>query len=228
MTTEREGRLRIDAKCSLLNETNMYILRDEVSGHGILIDPTEESWVKEYLKENELILDFIFLTHEHYDHIAALNQLRNLFPAQVVASKHCSLRIQSAAKNMSGVFNLVLAYKREKYPNKAGYTEEVKPYKADAADITFEGKYSLEWCGHHIEFLEAPGHSKGSVLILMDDKYLFSGDTISYDYELITRLPGGSQKEYETVTLPILRTFDKMLRVYPGHGRDFVLEEIQI
>lgn len=203
----------------------MYLLYDADSGHGILIDPTEEDTAMQWLAEKNILLDYIILTHEHYDHISALNELRGRTGAQVVASSVCSNRIQNARHNLSRIFDVVLAFKRERFPDQEVYSEKVEPYEAEAADVTFEGEISLPWQGHCIHMWEAPGHSKGSMLICIDDEYLFSGDSLSYDYELITRLPGGNTKDYDSITRPLLQSICQDVRVYPGHGRSFALRE---
>ena len=212
---------------SKLNDTNMYLVQDKETDHAILIDPSEAEPVREWLRKEQLWLDYIILTHEHYDHIAALNQLIREYPAPVVASGACSEGIQSAKRNMSRIFNEVLAFQKEKYPDKEIFSGSVKPYEAQSAQVTFEEEFQLNWNSHQVQIWEAPGHSKGSVLISLDGKYLFSGDTLSCDYELITGFPGGSKKEYEQITRPLLQSFDKEMKVYPGHGNSFVMKEAE-
>lgn len=219
--------LHIISSISKLNEANMYLLQDTCSEHGILIDPTEADVAMKWLAEKNIILDYILLTHEHYDHISALNELRHQTEAQVVASSVCSERIQKPSHNLSRIFDVVLAFKREKFPDQEVYSGKVAPYEAQAADIIFEGQFVLEWRGHQINMWETPGHSKGSMLICIDDAYLFSGDSLSYDFELITRLPGGSKKDYDSITKPLLQSFQEDIQVYPGHGRTFRLKELQ-
>lgn len=60
------------------------------------------------------------------------------------------------------------------------------------------------WEGHSLLLKETPGHSKGSICIILDERYLFSGDSLVTGYPTVTRLPGGSKQEYEAVTLPYL------------------------
>lgn len=219
--------LRIYTSISKLNETNMYLIADQKSGHAILIDPSDAVTASQWIKTEGLCLDYVLLTHEHYDHISALNEIREAFIVEVIASALCSAGIQRPEINLSKFFNLVLDFKKDRGLTK-GPQPKVYPYLAAKAEHTFAHMEELEWQGHKIQLWSAPGHSKGGTLIDFDEKHLFSGDTLSYEYELITSFPGGSKKEYQNVTKPILLGLDKTMKVYPGHGRSFLLEEAAI
>ena len=67
---------------------------------------------------------------------------------------------------------------------------------------------------HHI-----PGHSQGSCCILLNNKVLFTGDSLLAEYPVITRFPGGSSKDYKNISLPFLKSLNPNLVVYPGHGK---------
>lgn len=225
-------KLQVDRFTSVFNETNMYFITDLSGIRSILVDPSDAEKAADYLREHDLHLDYILLTHEHYDHICALNEIRSRYSAPVIASKSCSSAIQNPGKNLSKVFDLVLAFKADKErkqepaKNAAGTSRHIEPYQAEPADITFQGELVVNWPYHEIRIREAPGHSKGSVLIDIDGNILFSGDTLSLDYELITSFPGGSRKEYQDVTQPLLMNMDSDMEVYPGHGRSFKMTEV--
>ena len=86
------------------------------------------------------------------------------------------------------------------------------------ADQTFEDSMDLNWEGHRVHFVATPGHSQGSCCIIFDEQIMFSGDTLVTGNEIVTRLPGGSQKEYQHITVPFLDTLSDELLIYPGHG----------
>ncbi len=219
--------LQIHTSISELNETNMYLAVDMQTGHALLIDPSDAMVVYQWMESEKLQLDYILLTHEHYDHIAALNEIREAFHVEVIASTACSEGIQKSKINLSKFFNLVLDFRKDRGLIQGPYPQ-VHPYSAEKAEHTFEDSWELDWQEHKIRFSHAPGHSKGSTLIAVDGTYLFSGDTLSIDYELITGFPGGSKKEYRNVTKPLLQSLDKAMKVYPGHGRSFLLGEAVI
>lgn len=212
-----------------LNETNMYLVVDRGSDHAVLIDPSDAAVIRRYAPGGshfqEAQIDYIALTHEHYDHIAALNEARKLLPGcKVIASKKCSDRIQDPRKNMSKYFDIILDFK-EGYDAEQSRDYHIEPYRADAADMVFESSMRMDWHGYCVTLAEAPGHSPGSTLIDIDRKHLFCGDSLSYDYETLTKLPGGDSKAYAEITKPLLRSFGREAIVYPGHGRVFTLAE---
>lgn len=208
-----------------LNDTNMYILEAQGSGHALLVDPSDVEAARCCLEKRSLRLDYIILTHEHYDHIVSLKEMQAYSGAKVVASKNCSDRIQDPCKNISKYFHIILAFK-EKDSLLPQNGDKIQPYYAEPADIVFEDTMELDWQDHCITLQEAPGHSPGSILVDIDRVHLFSGDTLSYDHKLITNLPGGSRAAYEKMSRPVLKRFSKETLVYPGHGRISSLGEI--
>lgn len=219
-----------------LNETNMYFVVDHNTNHAVLIDPSDEKIACSVITGEHLEMDYILLTHEHYDHISALEEIRAQCQAKTIASYQCSERIQNPRQNMSRYFNVVLDFKEEEAavkkdrgnePEESENREPVLPYYARPADISFQGSLLLYWQGHLIRLQEASGHSPGGILIDIDGNRLFSGDSLSYDYRVVTGFPGGSKKQYQQITKPLLKSFDQDTQVYPGHGRSFVLKEIQ-
>lgn len=214
-----------------LNETNMYLVTDTGSNSAILIDPSDREVIKQYALaeayDKEVHISYMILTHEHYDHIAALNEAREMLPScRVIASKTCSDGIQSPRRNMSKYFNIIVDFKG-RYDAEKGRGCLIESYIAEPADMVFKTSMSIEWQDHCITMQEAPGHSPGSILIDIDGKHLFCGDSLSCDYEVITRFPGGDREDYERITKPMLCSFDREIAVYPGHGSSpFQLREL--
>ena len=67
------------------------------------------------------------------------------------------------------------------------------------ADQTFEDEMNLEWQGHFFRLFEIPGHSQGSIGILLDGKEFFSGDSLMENSEIELRMPGGSRKKWREI-----------------------------
>jgi len=96
--------------------------------------------------------------------------------------------------------------------------DEIEPFACQPADITFEGELQMEWKGMSVYLTEFSGHSSDSLCILIDDKYLFSGDTI-LPIPTVTRLPGGSTKAFWQEDVPKLQAMQRTVcMVFPGHG----------
>ena len=171
------------------------------------------------MQENDIELNYVFLTHEHYDHINGLNALREMYSFKTIASKQCSLGIQDAKKNLSRYFNVLLSMR------KVPYSMRIDEYVCKAADMTFDFYSFLEWNNHKLYFFWTPGHSRGSSVCILDNAWIFSGDTVLEGQPVFTKLPGGSLNDYKNVAISILRTINDSLIVYPGHGRRFFFKE---
>lgn len=84
--------IKVERFINQLMGSNCYLVVDEASHHCICIDPASEKSEREisYIKENELVLDYIFLTHEHTDHTWGVNALLEKYStAKVVCSSLC-------------------------------------------------------------------------------------------------------------------------------------------
>ena len=97
--------------------SNCYIIyRDNKC---IIVDPGSSSNIEilEFLKLNNLSPEYIFLTHEHFDHIWGLNDLKSIFlDLKVISSIECSNAIICSKKNESEYHsNLNLMYLQKRY-----------------------------------------------------------------------------------------------------------------
>ncbi len=200
-----------------LAESNCYLLGEE--GHAVVIDPNDPQGPMEILKEHDWMPDFIFLTHEHCDHMAGLEPMRAVYPdAKVIASAACSEGIQNKRMNMTLMMEVYLSFR-----GKPGVV--YPPFVCRPADIVYEHTRETEWRGHRIFSVALPGHTPGSACIFLDEEILFSGDYLIPGEEVILRLPGGSEKDYCTKARPFLSRLPLGIRVCPGHGDPFLLTE---
>lgn len=212
--------LTINRFFSSLLFSNMYIIIR--NNKALIIDPCISEEALLYIKDNSLLVDYIILTHEHYDHISGVNWLKEMFDCKVVCHEECADAIKNPSKNLSKYFDVLVDIIPSDNGSKDFY--KIEPYSC-AADITFEKRMKMEWFGHTIDLISTPGHSKGSICILIDNQQLFSGDSLLRDYPTVTRLSGGSRKAYTEHTLKFLKQLSLGIRVYPGHFEDFLLED---
>ena len=191
--------------------SNMYLVVEQ--GHAIVIDPFEEVSPADGLE-----IDRIILTHEHYDHISGVNMWKKARDVPVLCSRACAENIQNPRKNLAHYF-------REFCELQTWISlDEIPPYDADyscKADESFEDELRFSWMGHHWHLFGLPGQSLGSIGIVLDDQYFFSGDSLLENCETSLRIPGGSQKKWQETGLPRLRAIPDGIRVYPGHFENF-------
>ena len=195
--------------CSLVDSNSFLIVE---GNKGLLIDATDSD---ELYKAIEPLSELtIILTHCHFDHIVGLNRIRDLKPqTKVVATSLCSEYIGNSYKNMSSVANIFLMFY-----NKQEIEEDlIKPTTCKPAEIVFNDKQIFDWNGHNINLLAVHGHSKDSLIAILDEKYLFSGDTL-LSIPTVTRFPNGSTRKFWEEDIPLLKSLNQNLIVYPGHG----------
>lgn len=182
-------------------QSNCYILYKNYQ--ALIIDPgypSEE--VLNFLLNNGLILEAIYVTHGHIDHVSGVNVLKKRYPSiTVYAPKKDAYWYMRDPKN--GIYEDVI----------------VDKYVVEDDYVSFQGVL--------FKVIETPGHSYGSTC-LYADKVLFSGDTLFYHSVGRTDLYLGDNKAlYESITGKIY-TLPEETVVYPGHGRTTTILEEKI
>lgn len=200
-------------------ESNMYVMMD--GREALVIDPSVQAEAEALLKEAGTERCTVLLTHEHFDHISGVNRLRELFPCQVICTEGCARMLGDPRKNLAAFF-AALFFNNE--PQRRQEAEKVMDFGyACQADEVYQEEKTLAWQGLPVLLKALPGHSKGSQIIRVADRYVFSGDYLIPGEEVITRLPGGSRIEYEQITLPYLKNLPQNCVVFPGHGDDYTI-----
>ena len=201
--------------------SNTYVLvcQDSV----LIVDPVDSGELYQFVLQHSFRDALILLTHEHFDHICGLNYLRKILPkCCVLASKQCSENIQLPNKNLSNYVDVFLSFieKREVC------SIVVDPFQCAAADNTFEITFSYRWKEHALQLFECAGHSKGSICCILDEKIMFSGDTL-LPIPTVTQLPGGRTAKFWLEDVPKLEELvGKIEMVFPGHEMPGRLEDM--
>ncbi len=215
--------MRIEMHKFTIEDNRAYLI--EEAGHAILVDAPSDD-LKEIIKHSECVLDYIFITHEHCDHLWGLNKLRSEYHPMVIATKAASRAIGNNRTNRASVHHIYIAMR---FGAKASKSCTPDPKMVcERANIEFDELMTIEWMGHQICFFPSPGHSSGSGMMLIDDEHLFSGDTMLKGQPVFTMFESGDMEEYRSRTLPLLRSFPGELRVYPGHGEGFFLNDYKL
>ena len=152
--------------------SNCYIILQEEKCNSIVIDPGSENdkEITNLIKEKRL--DYIFLTHEHFDHIWCADKIRIKYNAKLCCSLDTNKAIVNKKKNMSIFYDQI------------GF--ELSP-----CDVILKDGQVINWNGINIEIIHTPGHTNGSICIKIEDN-LFTGDTIIKGIPTVTKLPGGN------------------------------------
>ncbi len=187
----------MDLKCFPLGYmgVNSYIIYDKEVGKAAVFDaPAESEKILGFLKENGLALEYIFLTHGHFDHIGSLSELKAATNAKVIIHKD-----------------------EEKYLNDSSLNLTFEPLPELYADILITDGDRFEFCGTEIKVIHTPGHTVGGVCYYFDDclicgDTLFQGSIGRFDFPL-----GDFATEIKSIKERILTLPDET-KIYPGHG----------
>lgn len=206
-----------------LIDSKMYIMIE--GSEALIIDPCISEEAVTMLRSEEVDNVLILLTHEHYDHMSGLELFRDAFSTcRVFVSEICNTYMQKPTRNGSKYFKALFIDKESDRIEEAGQV----PAVSYTGDEFFTGETQFDWQEHKIFIRETPGHSPGSVCIIIDDSILFTGDSLLKDDPVVVKLPGGNRKDYNEYTVPYLKSLDEELMVYPGHGESGVLKEFKI
>jgi len=175
-------------------QTNCYIIHDESSSACCVIDPGyTPEVILDKLDSLGLTLEAILLTHGHFDHVGGVKEL--------VAETGCDVYLCPDDLSMPPMFTA----------GKLHYTH------------TYGEGDTLLLAGLTIRVLHTPGHTPGSVCLLVDDT-LFSGDTLFAGSCGRTDLPGGNWATIRK-SLARLSSLEPNYWVRPGHGESTTLAQ---
>ena len=204
--------------------SNMFVI---LSGsEAVVFDPNENDELLKLFLEKGIKDVHILLTHGHYDHISGVQWLQAHTGADVFCQSKCAERLINPRRPLARLVALVLAEEDRKdgghrYQDfKASY----KPFTI-TPDKTFDNEEKLKIGEMELLVTSTPGHSEGSACYVLNNKLVFTGDTLLQDNTAITRFPGGNTANYKNKAILYLQSLDKQLIVMPGHGDPFVLGE---
>lgn len=175
--------------------TNSYLI--SYNDRGIIVDP---GGISDKLDENIKKLngiDYIILTHGHFDHILEVKRYQNLTGAKIVIGK------DEKDFPMDNSLNLCSEF----------YKKGINNF---SADILLKDGDTLNFNDKEIKVIFTPGHTIGSVCYCLDNN-MFSGDTLFRGKVGRTDLATGNENDMLN-SLKKLYNLETDYSIYPGHG----------
>ncbi|MFD3447732.1 MBL fold metallo-hydrolase [Microbacteriaceae bacterium 4G12] len=184
-------------------QTNAYILSNDHK-ECIIFDPGHEGEkLIGYLQQQQLQPLAILLTHAHFDHIGAVDAVRDAYKIPVYIHKNEQEWLEDPSLNGSSLFL------------------RDRSITAKKADIIIEKEETLSIGSFTFEVRETPGHSPGSVSYYCEEAgAVFSGDVLFQMSIGRTDLPGGSFQELMMSIEEKLFTLPDETVVLCGHGQE--------
>ncbi len=176
--------------------TNCYLLKDDETGLGAVIDPGgAPEDIRAAVQELNMTPTAILLTHGHYDHTGAVTALKQVWPDIPVYLHQAD----------------------------AALTEKIDSLMPPIGQSTAYGEGDTVSIGTlQVSVLHTPGHTPGSVTLQGGD-VLVTGDTLCCGSCGRTDLPWGCTEDM-MASLKRLAGLEGDWRVFPGHESPSTLE----
>lgn len=191
-------------------QTNCYII-ESTEGSCIIFDPGNEGKrLIRWLTKKGLNPCAIFLTHAHFDHIGAVDEVRNHYKIPVYIHENEENWLSDPTLNGSQYYtskNLV---------------------RVNPADILLTKEEEITLGDFTFSVIETPGHSPGSISYYFENGgYIVSGDVLFKGSIGRTDLKKGNQSQLLNSIHEKLLTLPETTLVLPGHGSTTtIIEEI--
>ena len=188
-----------------------YVLWDEESKECAIIDPgcyyaRERQVLENFIKNNELKVKYLLLTHIHLDHYFGAPFVARTYDVPV-----------SACQADEFLFDM-MSLQADMYGTPLPDQPIAIGNYLKAGDTLYLGN-------EPIEVRQVPGHSKGSLAYYLPQSgCVFCGDALFEGSIGRTDLPGGDFDELLSAIRSQLCTLPPETVVYPGHGGDTTIE----
>jgi hydroxyacylglutathione hydrolase len=181
-------------------QENCYIIGDEDSGAGAVVDPGDEAArIALAVEQTDLEVGSIIVTHAHIDHVGAVAALADEYACPVLmhAESEPMLKQLPTQAMMMGL--------------KFGKVPAVDRHISDG-EVLGVGKLRLR-------SLYTPGHAPGHLAFYVEDEgVVLSGDALFAGSVGRVDLPGGSMEVLMRSIEERLLTLPDETKVFPGHG----------
>lgn len=188
---------------------NCYIVINDISKIAFVIDPGYDcEIVNDLIEDGGYIINYIFATHAHHDHIAGVHDLSEKLALPCIIHPDDKKILMH-----SPMYSIRFAQRNMQRPQNISWLDNILIDK-----LKLDG----------INILHTPGHTNGGICIFYKDM-MFTGDTVVKNYLGRTDLPEGNKKD-------IIESLEKLLmyakclnikKIYPGHGKVWDLDSAQ-
>lgn len=189
-------------------QTNCYIVSN-AEKQCLIFDPggEGEKLINE-LRRLKLKPLAILLTHAHFDHIGAVDEVRDAYSIPVYIHTAEKKWLLDPSKNGSAKY------------------AEIPSISGKEADNILNKESELQIGNFKFQLLHTPGHSPGSLTFYFEeDGFAVVGDTLFQNSIGRTDLPGGNEAQLMNAIHTKLLTLPETTIIYPGHGPASTIED---
>ena len=178
--------------------TNCILIKNSETKELLIVDPADQAGD---ISQAVTLLDGqpvgILLTHGHFDHIGAVDDLRDLYDIPVFACREEADVLEDPELNLSAAWN-----------------ESCSTH----ADRLLDDGEKFTLAGFEIQMLHTPGHTHGSCCYYIPEEgILLSGDTLFAGSVGRMDFPTSSGRAMQASLKRLLCDLPEDTAVYPGH-----------
>lgn len=178
-------------------ENNCFVIADEDSREGFIIDPGDEpDRILNYIGDKKITIAYLICTHAHFDHVGTVPDLKAGTGARVVLHRG-DLPIYESSHEHAELW---------------GFDIDPLP----PPDLFVSDGDSIDVGNLHFRILHTPGHSPGGICIY-GEGIVFTGDTLFAGSVGRTDLPGGDILKLKSSFMRLM-SLPVDVKVFPGHG----------
>ena len=179
-------------------EENCYIVADDDTRRGIIIDPGAESQrILAAVDRLGLTIDKIINTHGHVDHITAAEDIKDALGVKLYLHPGDEMYLPNIEES-ARMFGI-----------EGARNPSVDEFLSDGDEIMLDGLT--------IQVIHTPGHTPGSCILRIGDD-VFTGDLIFSGSIGRTDLPGGDYASIIDSLERVILALPDAVRLHPGHG----------
>ena len=181
--------------------TSTWLIQNKETKEVLIIDPADNaSAIVRKVEQMGGVPKAVLLTHGHFDHIMAADDLRDAYDIPIYAYADEKMVLTNARINLSGSW--------------------ASPYTLDV-DCVVRDNDSMQLAGFDIQVLHTPGHTLGSCCYyIKEEGVLFSGDTLFAGSIGRTDFPTSNMGHMRASLRRLLTNLPGETVVYPGHGEE--------
>ncbi len=181
--------------------TSTWLIQNKETKEILMIDPADNvNAIVRKVEQMGGVPKAVLLTHGHFDHIMAADDVRDRYDIPIYAFADEKLVLSNPRINLSGSW--------------------AAPYTLDV-DCCVRDKDELKLAGFDIQVLHTPGHTLGSCCYyIKEEGVLFSGDTLFAGSIGRTDFPTSNMTHMRTSLRRLLTNLPGETIVYPGHGEE--------
>jgi hydroxyacylglutathione hydrolase len=204
------------------NTAHAYFLLGE---RVVLVDsgsPGNEKRILDTLERHQLKLkdlSLILLTHGHWDHLGSAEAIRAVSKAPI-ALHHSDLELAAAGQDKLKPYGFGSSLLEPYFSSKR--FDPITP------DLILNGTETLEAYGVNAKLLETPGHTDGSISVLLEHGEAIIGDVLRGDFVFENRPNWHFFYDDLDLVHSSIKTLLglKLERLFVGHGKPFSFQSL--